>query len=562
MRTCLLLTALSALFFPAHLFASPFFYKNNIETSFSSRDTFTHADTLRGSVTPEREWWDVAHYDLHVGFDIQHKSISGFNTITYKVLKAAKRMQIDLMEPLQVDSMVQDGQILSYERDGNAFFVTLKSDQQMGSMHQISVYYHGVPREARRPPWDGGLTWVKDKNGNPWVSVTCQGIGPSIWFPNKDHQYDEPEGMDIYITAASDLVAVSNGRLKDKIDNSNQTSTWHWAVVNPINNYNIIPYIGKYVHFGEAFNGEKGKLDVDYWVLEENLEKAKAHFTSEVPKMLRCFEHWFGPYPFYADGFKLVDAPHLGMEHQSAVAYGNRYGMGYRGIDLSGSGWGLKWDFIIVHESGHEWFGNNITAKDEADMWLQEGITNYSETLYTECEFGAEAGKAYVRGIRKKIANDVPIIAAYNVNQEGSGDMYYKGGNLLHNIRQIFGDDEKFRQMLRGLNETFQYQTVTTQQIESYISQKAGRDLSKVFDQYLRDTRIPLLDCKIKKNKIRYRWKNCVKGFNMPVKVALKGQEPFWIYPETKWKTVQAAVNKGSEINVDDNFYVNFVKEK
>lgn len=536
---------------------------------------FTHADTLRGTYGPARSWWNALKYDLHVKFNIPDSSISGYNVIYFKVLQSATRMQIDLQEPLILDSVFileyiplkydkyQPEKIISplqkittVTRDGNAYFIDLPVKLQMSSTHNLVVYYHGKPHVAKRPPWDGGLIWTKDNNGFPWVTVACQGTGASIWYPCKDHQSDEPDSAEIHITAPSELVSVSNGRLRSKIDNPDRTSTYTWAVVNPINNYNLIPYIGKYVNFGEVYKGEKGDLDMNYWVLNYNLEKAKKQFT-DAPRMMKAFEYWFGPYPFYEDGYKLVDAPHLGMEHQSAIAYGNGYQNGYHGRDLSGTGWGMKWDFIIVHESGHEWFGNNITAKDIADMWIHEGFTNYSETLFTEYYYGKEAGSAYVIGTRKLIQSDKPIIGAYNVNNEGSSDMYYKSGNMLHTIRQIINDDEKFRNILRGLNKTFYHQTVTTAQIENYISTNSGRDFSKVFDEYLRTTMIPTLEYKIKNGTLSYRWTNVVKGFNMPVKVMLTNDNYTFIYPAENFKEIKITQ---PDLKVDENFYVNTKK--
>ena len=541
---------------------------------FCSKDTnaqFTHADTLRGSVGPGRDWWKALKYDLHVNFNITDSTISGFNVIYYKVLKNAHTMQIDLQEPLMIDSIFlvayiplkfdignpelvnsPKQRITTYKRDGSAYFIEFPFPFQMSSTHNLIIYYHGKPQVAVRPPWGGGLIWTKDKNGNPWVSIACQGTGASIWYPCKDHQSDKPDSASLHITAPSDLVSVSNGRFRSFRDNKNGTSTYTWAVVNPINNYCLIPYIGKYVNFSEKYAGEKGELDMNYWVLDYNLEKAKMQFR-DAPKMMKAFEHWFGPYPFYEDGYKLVDAPHLGMEHQSATAYGNGYINGYHGRDLSETGWGMKWDFIIVHESGHEWFGNNITAKDIADMWVHEGFTNYSETLFTEYYWGKEAGDAYVQGIRKNIKNDKNIIAPYNVNTEGSGDMYYKSGNMLHTIRQIINNDEKFRDILRGLNKTFYHSTVTTQQIESYISNQSGKDFTKVFDQYLRTTKIPVLEYKIAKGILSYKWNDVVKGFNMPVKVTLGNNKYTLLYPTKIFKQIKTTEKT---LAVDNNFFV------
>jgi aminopeptidase N len=549
---------------------------------------FTHQDTLRGSLNPERTWWDVMRYDIKVKPDFGSKTIEGEVKIVFKTTedlhdinvgskrfsKDEYKMQIDLQEPMIIDKIIKiDSALkgehnsvriegttineLKFERDGNAVFVYIHPLPlySKNTIDSITIYYHGKPREAIRPPWDGGWIWKKDANGNPWMSVACQGLGASVWYPCKDHQSDEPDnGATLSMVVPDTLTAVGNGRLKEKKNNNDGTATWVWEVKNPINNYNIIPYIGKYASFTETFNGEKGKLDCSYWVLDYNLDKAKEQFK-QAALMLKCFEYWFGPYPFYEDGYKLVESPHLGMEHQSAVAYGNKFANGYLGRDLSGSGWGLKWDFIIVHESGHEWFANNITSKDLADMWIHEGITNYSETLFTECQFGKEAGSDYVIGTRKNIKNDIPVIGVYGVNMEGSGDMYYKGGNMMHTIRQVINNDSLFRQILRGLNKTFYHQTVTTAEIENYISKQSGIDFSKVFDQYLRTVQIPVLEYTLKDGKLSYRWTNCVSGFKLPLKIVLKGER--WIKPTEQWQSLNLYPENADDFKVDRNFYVN-----
>lgn len=520
----------------------------------SKKAAFTRADTLRGSITPERAWWDVTAYDLTVFFDFDRRSLTGNNRISYKILSApAAEMQIDLQVGLNIDSVLFDQRHLTYRRDGNAYFVKTPAGQNVNDVKSITVFYSGIPRPAIRPPWDGGVIWSKDENGNPWISVACQGLGASVWFPCKDHQSDEPDHTLLNIITPDALKAVGNGRLKNTVNNLNGTTTYTWEIVNPINSYNIIPYIGKYAHWHETYAGEKGNLDCDYWVLDYNIEKAKKQFT-QATEMLQCFEHWFGPYPFYEDGFKLVESPHLGMEHQSAVAYGNRFENGYLGNDLSESGWGLKWDFILVHESGHEWFGNNITTKDVADMWVHESFTNYSETLFTTCKFGVEAGNDYVVGTRKRIQNDIPIQGPFGVNQEGSGDMYYKGGNLVHLIRQIINNDSLFRDILRGLNKEFYHKTIDGKDLEDYFSKKSGIDFSTVFDQYLRTTDIPVLEYKVKRKKLTYRWANVVDGFEMPLKVNFYGQQ--WLQPTTKWKTLKVKENGAADFSIDRNFYI------
>jgi aminopeptidase N len=520
---------------------------------------FTHQDSLRGSITKERAWWDLKYYHLDIKVNPADKTISGSNTIRYKVLNSYNRMQIDLQEPLKISKVTQDGKELKYQRDGNVFYFDLVAPQNVNEIKELTVFYDGKPKIAVNPPWDGGITWSKDKNGKPFIASSCQGLGASVWWPNKDHMYDEVDDMLISVNVPKNLTDVSNGRLQSVTDMKDGTKTFNWYVSNPINNYGVNINIGDYVSFSEVFKGEKGDLDCDYYVLRDNLEKATIHFQ-DVPRMLKSFEHWFGPYPFYKDSYKLVEAPYLGMEHQSSVTYGNGFKNGYLGRDLSGTGWGLKFDFIIIHESGHEWFANNITYKDIADMWIHESFTNYSESLFVEYYYGKDAGAEYVRGTRKGIKNDQPIIGQYNVNNEGSSDMYPKGGNMLHTLRQILNNDEKWRTILRGLNSTFYHQTVTTKQIEDYLSQQIGIDLKPFFDQYLRDIRIPTFEYKVQGNNLEYRWTNCVPGFNMPVKVSVNGKEQ-WIKPQAEWTNLPQKSNF-LKLEVYNDFYVNVKTEK
>jgi aminopeptidase N len=523
----------------------------------AAQDTtrYTHADTLRGSDGPARAWWDATFYDLHVRVLPADSSIRGVNGITYRVLRPAQEMQLDLQVPLQVDSMVQDGRALRYRRDGNAFFVRLAARQRAGDVKSVVVYYHGKPKVARHPPWDGGFTWATDSLGNRWDVTTDEGLGASVWWPLKDYLGDEPDSQRIAITVPDSMTDVSNGRLRSVHANGDGTTTYEWFVADPINSYDVAVNAGTYAHYSDTLEGEGGKLSLDFWPLAYHLDAARRQFQQVIP-MLRCFEHWFGPYPWYADGYKLVETPHLGMEHQSAVAYGNRYENGYLGRDLSRTGLGLQWDFIIVHESAHEWFGNSISAQDHADMWVHESFANYAEGLYTECQLGRTAGAAYMIGVRKGIRNDRPIVPAYGVNAQGSGDMYPKGGNMLHTIRQIVDDDAKWRGILRGLNRTFRHQTVTGRQVEDYISREAGIDLSKVFAQYLTTTEIPEFQYQVDGSTLSYRWGNVVPGFDMPVRVQVPGLGTRVLRPTEAWQTLAVTSPRAAELVVDENYLV------
>lgn len=528
--------------------------------------TFTRNDTLRGSITPARNWWNVLRYDIEVTPDYEAQSISGITTIQFAVTtKPGDSMQIDLQQPLVIDDINLGGQAVAFTRhDHVAMIATREWQFQPGGQYTIKVRYHGVPRKAKRPPWDGGWIWSKDAKGRPWMSVACQGLGASVWYPCKDHQSDEPDrGASLTMHVPKGMVAVANGRLSSGSQGT-EKDTYRWDVLFPINSYNLIPYIGYYSTFSEKLSGEKGNLDAQYWVLDYNVEKARNQFTQVAP-MLSCFEYWFGPYPFYADSYKLVESPHLGMEHQSAVAYGNRYMNGYLGQDLSGSGWGTKWDFIIIHESGHEWFGNNITTNDIADMWVHEGFTNYSETLFTECQYGKQAGTDYVTGIRRNIANDRPIIGPYGVNEEGSTDMYYKGANMIHTLRTMMQDDTRFRNMLRNMNKTFFHQTVDSKTIEDFMKKESGfgDSLTVFFDQYLRHTNIPALQWKLNQGRLEATLTNALPGLMMRVYLPETTDTGSWHWiKQGKSIRTNTALSAGEVAErLDKNLYIQYEKQ-
>ncbi|MES2774759.1 MAG: M1 family metallopeptidase [Bacteroidota bacterium] len=559
--TCILLTALSVN------------TSTNAQLLVPKTEGFTHADTLRGSINENRDWWNVLRYDIDVSPDYETKTIKGETTISFGVIKkGGKAMQIDLQEGYEIDKValiesqrakLTDKKVsivtrpVDFIRDGKTIIVNTSTHNfNTAENTKIKISYHGKPREAIRPPWDGGWIWKKDSQGRPWMSVACQGLGASVWYPCKDHQSDEPDnGASLTMNVPDSFMAVANGRLINS-SKSNGIASYTWEVKNPINNYNIIPYIGKYVHFGETYKGEKGNLSCDYWVLDYNLEKAKEQFK-QVPKMLKAFEHWFGPYPFYEDGYKLVESPHLGMEHQSAVAYGNYFLNGRQG---RGSSTAMLFDYIIVHESGHEWFANNITTKDIADMWVHESFTCYSETVYLDYWFGKDTANKYLQSQRRGIGNKSPMIGPYGVNKEGA-DIYNKGANLIHMIRQLVNNDEKFRSILRGLNSNFYHQTVTTKQVEDYISKQSGMDLSKIFDQYLRTTQIPVLQWKYADGQLQAKWSNVINGFEMPIRFTdATGKSATIKANAAGWSAVKTSLDASTNDIWDKNFYVTYEK--
>ena len=545
------------------------FFLFSISNIFSQN--FTRQDTLRGSITPQRAWWDLTYYHLDISVNPENQFIEGSNTINYRVLNPNDEIQIDLQEPLKINKVTQDGKELNFRSEGYSHFIKLKKKQKSGLIKSIKVFYEGKPKVAVRPPWDGGITWTKDSNGNHFVASSNQGIGASIWWPNKDHMYDEVDSMLISVNVPKNLTNVSNGRLRS-VEDYGETKTYNWFVSNPINNYGVNINIGDYLMFSEIYDGEKGDLDMIYYVLRDNIERAKIQFKDAI-KMMQAFEFWFGPYPFYEDSFKIVEVPYLGMEHQSSITYGNKYMKGYLGRDLSRTGWGLKFDYIIIHEAGHEWFANNITYKDIADMWVHESFTTYSENLYLDYHYGKEAASEYVIGTRSSIANRSPIIGKYGVNKRGS-DLYSKGANILHTLRQITANDEKWRNILRGLNKEFYHQTVTTKQIENYILNRIGVKIgydgvvNRFFDQYLRDSRIPVfeytIDCSDINNncKMGYEWGNVVENFKMPIEVIIDGENTFlfaddkikWLEIDYKNHIYQNTMK--SPVKINNNYYV------
>lgn len=524
----------------------------------SVEEEFDRQAHLRGGLRPERLWWDVQHYDLAVRVFPDERRISGENTITFRVVDRSGRMQIDLQEPLELKTATFLDTEIEFEREGNVYWLTMPDDLVKDSEHKLKLTYEGLPVVSERPPWSGGITWQKDPKGHHFIATSCQGTGASIWWPNKDHGYEEPDrGVDLRYTVPQELSAVGNGRLIEKSENKEQgTCTFHWRVTQPINNYCVNMNIGNYVRLQETIQGEAGPLDMDYWVLKHQREQAEMQFR-EAPRTIAALEHWFGPYPFYEDSYKLVVVPYLGMEHQSSVTYGNDFDNGYRGRDLSKTGVGLLFDFIIVHESGHEWFGNNISMKDAADMWIHESFTNYSENLFVNYHFSKEEAEDYVIGCRDLVRNDSPVIGTYGVNKSGSGDMYYKGGNMLHTIRHVIDDDQKWRQILRGLNRDFHHQTVTTQQVEDYLIKKSGIDLQCVFDQYLRTTDIPELVLTTSGTTATFQYQNVVDGFHLKTRLLIDGK-PVWVHATTDSQTITLP-SSDSTVMVDRNWYVTVV---
>ena len=506
----------------------------------SAQETTTRKDSLQGGLRPERTCFDVLHYDLNIKVNPEEKSVVGYNNITFKVINTTSKIQLDLFANMQIDSIVFNSKKLNYKREFNAVFIDFPTTLIKGTETQnLTFYYSGKPIIAKNAPWDGGFVFTKDKQGKPWIGVACQGTGASLWYPVKDSQSDEPDfGATIKVAVPNGLMNVSNGRFMGSIplfENGikNGYTRWDWEVKNPINTYSITVNIGDYVNIHENYKG----LDLDYYVLRENETAARMHFE-EVKPMMDCFQSKFGPYPFSDDGYKLVETPYLGMEHQSAVAYGNKYIKGYLGNDRSGTGIGLLFDYIIIHESGHEWFGNSITSKDIADMWIHEGFTCYTENVYVECQYGYEKGQQYVNGCKRNIDNSSPIIGTYGVNKEGSTDMYEKGALFLNTLRHIVNNDEKWWKILLKYSETFRHKIINTETVVSFFNTETGMNLTPVFNQYLRHKNIPeLLVSMDKKRHLVLKWKTDEPNFVMPVEVEINGKVTRIFVSNNKTKT-------------------------
>lgn len=539
-----------------------------LTTQSFAQETFTRKDSLQGGLRFERTCFDVLEYDLNIKINPDEKYISGSNWITFKVVENTKRIQVDLFENMKVDSIFilnkpikylaldsihLPAKKLNYQREYNAVFVDFPEELEKGSTEHLAFYYSGKPLEAKNAPWDGGFVWKKDKNGKSFIGVAVQGTGASLWFPCKDSQSDEPDfGASIKVAVPNGLMNVSNGRFIGSEKLENDFTRWDWEVKNPINNYTITLNIGDYVHIHDNHKG----LDLDYYVLSYNEEKARKHFE-EVKPMMDCFQSKFGDYPFKEDGYKLVETPYLGMEHQSAVAYGNKYLKGYLGSDLSGTSVGLLFDFIAIHESGHEWFGNSITSKDIADMWIHEGFTQYSEIVFIECEFGYEKAMQYANGLKRNVKNDKPIIGNYGVNSEGSGDMYPKGALLLNTLRHVINNDEKWWKLLLDYSTTFKHKIIDTKTVIAFFNKESGMDLNSIFNQYLRHTSIPKLEYKITKNRLEYKWKTDETNFSMPIDIKINGKSKR-IYPVNAWVKSDFKVKANDKIEILTNKF--FIK--
>ena len=514
----------------------------------------THADILRGAYGPYRANNDLLFYHLDIRLDPEQKTINGKVTIRFKMLQDAARIQLDLHEALQVDKILLGGTELKYERDSGAVFVDFPETLHAGRTYSIDFYYSGHPLETGR---FGGITFRKDPAGRPWINTACEGTGASLWWPNKDQWRDEVENMQISVAIPNDLVDVSNGKFVGKTDLGDGYTRWDWLVQYPINNYDVSLNIGNYEHFSDRL----GNVPLDFYALPEDLDKAKKQFV-QAKGMLEAYQHYFGEYPFAKDGYKLIEAPYSGMEHQSAVTYGNHFANGYLERDWTGVGISPKFDFIIIHESAHEWFGNSITAADVSDMWIHEGWATYLESLYVEYTFGHDDAIKYLNGYKPKVRNRQPIITEHGVNRTPPQDQYFKGALFLNTLRSVVNDDKRWWALLHDFYQHFKYRTILTEDVVDYFNQSLKMDLTPIFDEYLRHAALPALELKFddEQGTVQYRWKADAAGFAMPVKVGAPGK---WriVRPTAEWQTMKTPIGK-ADFTVDtDHYYVDVVKQ-
>jgi aminopeptidase N len=518
--------------------------------------TYSRADSLRGALTPLRSCYDLNYYHLDVKFDIKNKFISGSNKFEFTAVNDFTKLQFDLFANLKVKKILYKGKAIAYEREENAVFVTFPSSIKKGAKDDFTVVYAGNPTVAKHAPWDGGVVFSQDSLGRPFVATACEGIGASIWWPNKDHLSDEVDSMLISISVPTGLKDVSNGRLRNTTHLKNGYTRFDWFVSSPINNYNVAANIGDYTHFSDNHDGEAGNITLDYWVLSGHKKRAQLQFNENVKPMLTAYEHWVGAFPFYKDGYKLVETPYPAMEHQSAISYGG-FQIGSPPNELIGIQGGKKWDFIILHESAHEWFGNNLTAKDLGDLWIHESFATYMGALFVESKYGKQAASDFIFSFRSGIANKTQIAGPYNVNKMGSGDMYSKGAVVLNMIRLIINDDDKWRKILRGLNTNFYHKTVDYLDIVTYITDQSGINLPPVFDQYLNYKSLPILEFALINGKVNCRWIAEAKDFNMPVLIKKKGGAFRLINPTDKFLPLDIKGISKDNLEVDlRNFYI------
>lgn len=518
-----------------------------LTAALAAETTPTRAEILRGEYGRYRANNDLLSYQLDIRVDPERKFISGHNLIRFKMLKDDTRIQLELYANLEIGKILAGRKTLKYQREAHTVWVDFPQPLKAGRTYAIDFHYSGYPKEIGR---FGGITFKQDQAGNPWINTACEDDGSSVWWPNKDQWRDEPKEMRIRVAVPNGLMDISNGKFAGKTDLGDGYTRWDWQVHYPINSYNVSLNIGNYVHFHDQL----GPLPLDFYVLPVNLEKAKKQFAQAKP-MLQAFESYFGAYPFRKDGYKLIEAPYSGMEHQSAVTYGNRFANGYLERDWTGAGISLKFDFIIIHESAHEWFGNAVSAADVSEMWIQEGWATYLEGLYVEHQFGYAAALKYLNGYQAKVKNKEPIITPQGIHRSPPLDQYFKGALFLNTLRHVVDDEKQWRKILYSFFQRFKYHNIMTEDVVEFFNQKTGLNLTPVFNQYLRHADLPTLELEFREGRVAYRWKADEPGFAMPVRV---GTRDHWqtIQPTQEWQQLSTALTKETLAVATDLYYI------
>jgi len=516
----------------------------------------TPNNNLIGNLNENRSSYRVSFYDINIDFDIDHKSLAGFVTIKAESIRDLNKLQIDLAENLNIKKITYENKELSFSREFDAILIDFNSTIVKGSIFEFTVFYDGIPQSADNPPWAGGFTWSKDKNGRDWIAVSCEGEGARIWWPNKDHITAEGDSVRMKYTVPSNTVAVGNGKLRNIITKNNK-STYEWFVGNPINNYNISVQIGNYVAVQDTFIKDDTIHNMNHYVLDYNKELASNYFTQS-KEVIRFYEKYFGDYQWYEDGYKLIEVPYLGMEHQSAVTYGNGFSI-YNGVrSKSWPMYGVI-DPLIIHETGHEWFGNSVTASDPTHIWIHEGLQVYSEAIYFEDKFKSyEVGVHYLNTLKNRIVNEVPIVGNENENHWAlHGDTYMKGAWVMHTLRSTINDDKSWFEILKEFMEENAKGFVNTRDFFDKVNEITGDDYWYFAEQYFYSSAQPELEYYQTDNEFFYRWNNVNENFSMPIDLLINGSSTR-VFPTKKFKSFN--ISKHSQIEVMEwKYYVKAV---
>jgi len=513
----------------------------------------TPNNLLMGYLNENRSSYRVSFYDINIDFNLEKKSINGFVTIKAESLNDLRKLQIDLAKNLKISRISYKDVDLNFSREYDAVLIDFPDYIKKGDIFEFTVFYNGIPQGADNPPWAGGFTWSKDKEERDWIAVSCEGEGARIWWPNKDHITAEGDSVRMAYTVPSNVVAVGNGKLRS-VKSKNNKSTYEWFVNNPINNYNISVQIGNYVAVQDTLIKENEVHYINHYVLDYNEELAANYFIQS-KEVIRFYEKYFGDYQWYEDGYKLIEVPYLGMEHQSAVTYGNGFSL-YNGVrSKSWPMYGVI-DPLIIHETGHEWFGNSVTASDPTHIWIHEGMQVYSESLYFEDKFDSyDVGVHYLNSIKNRIVNEIPIVGNENENHWAlNGDTYMKGAWIMHTLRSVINDDAVWFEILKEFMIENAKGFANTKDFFDKVYEKTSLDLWYFAEQYFYTPNQPQLEYYQTNSEFFYRWSNVNDNFIMPIDLLVNGKT-IRALPSQEFQSIK--ITKHSQVEVMDwKFYV------